>query len=61
MSPDVKEYMLQEHILHTIYILIGSKSLLSLELAGNLFLEIISKVINANRKVSLFVSIMAAK
>lgn len=50
VSPDDKEYMLQEHIL-----LISSKSLLSLELAGNIFLEM-SRVINANPKALLFVS-----
>jgi len=53
--------MLQQYIWHTIHVLLSYKSLLSLELAENIFLEIISKVINANQKASLFVSIMAAK
>lgn len=61
MSPDDKQCMLQEYILHTIYVLISSKRLLSLELAGIIFVEIISKVIKANQIILLFVSIKATK
>lgn len=61
MCPGDKDYMLQEYIFHTIYILISSKSVLSLELVGNIFLYIISKVINTNQMVALFVLIMNAK
>lgn len=61
MCPGDKDYMLQEYILHTVYVLISSKSVLSLELVGNIFLYIISKVINTNQMVALFALITNAK